>query len=248
LRIVKTKSYVAVWILILGLVFFKCSILLAEIKENTPWSINFDAVSISEALSQLTKITGIKIFTKTPLEYKISPKLFTNQSIDQILKGILRNVNYAAIWHYNEKGLDSIWISIFNRDRGESPGNLSSVKSTPTINRSLPRSAGAKQLRSRRQVIGPEKVLRRGVSREPVQEASSGLTDKEGSEAEEKDEASISSPPELNDTSTTAVSDSQVESTPDSSKEKEGLQTAPQNEDEETGPSTTPEEKHGDKE
>jgi len=210
LRIVKIKSYAAVWILIIGLVFFKCSTLRAEIKENTPWSINFGAISISEALSQLTKITGIKIFTKTPLQYKISPRLCTNQSIDQILKDILRNVNYAAIWYYNEKGLDSIWISIFNRDRGKSPSNLSSVKRTSTINRSLPRSPGARQLRSRRQVIGPEKVLRRGVLHKPVQEASSRLKDKEGSKAEEKDEASISPPPELNDTSTTAVSDSQV--------------------------------------
>ena len=248
MRKVKIRSCVAVWILILGLMFFKCIILFAETKENTPWSINFSDVSISEALSQLTKITGVKIFTKAPLEYKISPKLCTNQSIDQILKDILRNLNYAAISYYNEKGLDSIEILIFNRDRSESPSNLSSVKRTSTMNRSLPRSPSARQHRSRRQVTGQEKILRRDVSHKCVQEASSEMTDKEGSEAEEKDEASISSPRELNDKSTIAVSDSQVESTTDSSKEEKGLPTAQQNEDEETEPSTAPEEKGGDKE
>ena len=244
MKIVKIRSCVGV--LLLGLVFFQCSVVLAETKEDAGWSINLNTVSISEALNQLTKMTGIKIFTKTPLDHKISPKLYINQSIEQILKDLLRNVNYAAVWYYGERGLDSIGILILNRDRGESPSTLSSVKRASTLNRSLPRSPGSRQLRPRRQVSGPEKALRPGVPRKRVQEASSGPTDKEGSEAEEKDEESTSSSPEVSDTSTTATSDTQVESTTDSSSEQEGSPTQQRNEGEESGSSTTPEEKRGD--
>jgi len=246
LRIVKIRSCVA--ILLLGLVLFQCSVVLAETEEDARWSIDFNTVSFSEALNQLTQITGIKIFTKTSLDHKISPKLYRNQSIDHILKDLLRNVNYAAVWYYGEKGINSIGILIFDRDRGESPSDLSGEKRARTMNRSLPRSPGSRQLRPRRQVSGPEKTLSRGVWHKPDQGASSGLTEKEGSEAEEKDEESISSSTEVNDTSTTAASDTQVESTTDSSSEEEGSPTDQQSEGEESGSSTTPGEKRGDQE
>jgi hypothetical protein len=245
LRIVKIGSCVAVWILLLGLVFFQCGVVHAESKENARWSIDLGTVSISEALNQLSQTTGIKIFTKTPLDHKISPKLYRNQSIDQILKDILRNVNYAAVWYYSEKGLDSVGISVFDRDRGESPSNLSSVKTTSTMNP----SPGFRQLRPRRQPSGPEKVLRRGVPDKGVERASAELTGKEGSGADENDEESISSSTELNDASATPSSDSQVQSTTtDSSNEGEGLIADQEKEDRESGPSTTTDEKRGDQE
>lgn len=236
MRTVDIRSCVAG--LLLGLVFFRCSVGLADTKEHARWSINFSAVSISEALNQLTQMTGIKIFTKTPLDRKISPKVYTNQSIDQILKDLLRGVNYAAVWHYGEKGVDSIGILIFDRGRGESSSNLSGVKRAGTMNRSLPRGPGSKQLHPRRQVSGPEKALRRGLSDKRVQ----------GASAEGKDEESISSSTEVNDAFATGASDTQVETTTDSSSEEEGSPPDQENEGEQSGPSASPEEKHGDEE
>jgi len=245
LSIVKMRSCMKVWILLLGLMFLICSTLSAETKEDAQWSIDFSTVSISEALHQLTQITGIKIFTKSPFEYKISPKLYINQSIDQILKDILRNVNYAAVWYYSDGGLDSIGILILDRDRGESPSHLSSEKGTRAVNRSLPRSPSPRQVRPRRQVSGQGRTLRRSVAPKRVQEASSGLTEEEGSEAEEEDEESTRSSLEADDTSAQTSSDTQVEAVTEPS-EDEDLQTDKQNEDEESGSSTTPGEERGD--
>jgi hypothetical protein len=238
LSIVKIRSCIAFWILFLGLIFLGSSILSAEIKEDARWSIDFSTVSISEALHQLTQLTGIKIFTKTPLDSTISPKSYINQSIDQILKGILRNVNYAAIWYYGERGLDSVGILIFERDRGESPSHLPHVKRARTANHSLAKSPDSRHLVPRRQVSGQRKSLRRSVAPKRVQEASSEISDEEGSEAEEEDEESIRSSMEMNDTSAPDSPDSQEEEATDSS-EEEGLQTDQQNEDEESGSSTT---------
>jgi len=245
LSIAKIRSCIAFWILFLGLMVLGCSILSAETKEDAQWSINFGTVSISEALHQLTQITGIKIFTKSPFEYKISPKSYINQSIDQILKDILRNVNYAAVWYYSDGGLDSIGILILDRDRGESPRHLSSERGTRAVNRSLPRSSSPRQVRPRRQVNGQGRALRRSVAPQRVQEASSGLTEEEGSETEEGDEESRRSSMEGDDTSAQTSSDSQGEATTEPS-EEEDLQTDQQDEDEESGSLTTLGEERGD--
>ncbi len=245
LRIVNIGSCVAVWILLLDSVIFQCGAVHAESKENARWSIDFGAVSISEALNQLTEITGIKIFTETPLDHKISPKLYRNQSIDQILRDILRNVNYAVVWYYGEKGLDSVGVLVFDRDRGESPSNLPSVKRTGTMNR----SPGFRQPHPRREANGQEKVLRRGVPDKRVERPSTELAGKDGSEADENDEESISSSMEVNDVSAIPSPDSQVQSTTTgSSNEGEGLTADQEKEDRESGPSTTPDEERGDEE
>lgn len=248
MRLVKIRSCVAVRALVLGLVFYKCSIGLAETKENVQWSIDFGAISISEAFDQLTQITGIKIFTTTPLAHKICPKGYINQSIDQILKDMLKNVNYAAVWLYGKRGLESIGILAFDRDRGEGPMTLSSVERTGTVNRYLPRSPGPRQLRPSRQVGGPETAPRRGVLQKPEQGSSPAPTDREDSGTEENDEEPVSPAREVNDTSSPASSDSQVETTTGSSNEEEGSPTDRQNESEESGSSTLPEKQRGDEE
>jgi hypothetical protein len=245
LSIVKKRSCIAFWILFLGLMVLGCSILSAGTKEDAEWSINFSNVSISEALHQLTQITGIKIFTKSPFEYKISPKSYINQSIDQILKDILRNVNYAAIWYYSDGGLDSIGILILDQDRGERPRHLSSERGTSAVNRSLPRSPSPRQMRPRRQVSSQGRALQRRVVPQRIQEPSSGMTEEEGSEAEEGDEESTRSSMEEDDTSAQDSSDSQVEATTEPS-EEEDLQTEQQNEDEESESLTVPGEERGD--
>lgn len=246
MRSVKARSFVVGLILALGLVLFECRVALAETEENVQWSIDFGAVPISDAFDQLTRMTGIKIFTTTPLTHKISPRRYINQSIDQILKDILRNVNYAAVWLYGKRGLESIGILAFDRERGESPATLSGVERADTMNPSLPRGPGSRQLRPRRQVSGTERASRRGVSQKPEQGSSAGLKDEEDSETEEKGEEPVSPPTEVNDTSSQDSSDSQPEPKTGSSNEQESSSTDQQNESQEPGPSMVPEKQRGD--
>jgi hypothetical protein len=248
LRVVKIGSHAAFWALVLGVVIFTDGIILAETGEDAQWTIDFGDISISEAFDQLTQITGIKIFTTRPLAHKISPKRYINQSIDQILKDLLKNLNYATVWHYGKRGIESIGILAFDREGGKSPSELPSAEGTDTtISSSIPKSPGVRQLRPRTLVSSPEKTLIRGVSQKPVPGSSAEPADEEGSEAEEREEESISSPTEANETPGPGSSDFQVDSTPGSSNEKEGLPAPQQNEDKESGSSTSPEKEDGEK-
>lgn len=226
LRLTPIRSWAVVFALVLGLVASMSGIALAGTEEDARWSIDFDAISLSEAFDQLTQITGIKIFTTIPLAHKISPKRYINQSIDQILKDMLKNVNYAAVWHYSERGIESIGILAFDRERSESHSNVSSVKRTDAIDRSLPRNSELRRLHSRSQVSGSGKY-------KSIQEAPHGVTETEGSEAEEKDEESMSTPMQVNDTPPMASSDTQAEPRTESSNGEESPPSDQQDESEE---------------
>ncbi len=116
------------FVLFLIVVFSTGSIAFAETKGDGGWSIDFGAISVSEAFDQLTEVTGIKISTKTHFTQKISPKRYINQDIEKILKDILKNVNHALVWHYNEKGVESITILAFDRNRAKGSATLSTIE------------------------------------------------------------------------------------------------------------------------
>jgi len=119
-----SRSFALFLILVLSI----SSIVFAETKGNGGWSIDFGAISVSEAFDQLTEVTGIKISTKTHFTHKISPKRYINQDIEKIVKDILKNVNYALVWHYNEKGVESITIVAFDRNRAKGSATLSTIE------------------------------------------------------------------------------------------------------------------------
>jgi hypothetical protein len=236
LRLAPIRSWAAVFALVFALVVSTRGIALAGTEEDARWSIDFGAISISEAFDQLTQITGIKIFTTTPLAHRISPKRYMNQSIEQILKDMLKNVNYAAVWHYSERGIESIGILAFDRERAESPSTVSSVKRVDTRSRSLPRSSVPRRLHPSGQVGGSERDKR-------VKEPPAELEESEGSEAEESNEELEKSP--TDDTSNLDSSEPQVEPTTGSSSGEEGPANDQQNESEESESSTSVEKEHG---
>ncbi|MBN1225689.1 MAG: hypothetical protein JXA79_01735 [Deltaproteobacteria bacterium] len=119
-----SRSFALFLILVLSI----SSIVSAETKGDGGWSIDFGAISVSEAFDQLTEVTGIKISTKTHFPHKISPKRYINQDIEKILKDILKNVNHALVWHYNEKGIESITILAFDRNRAKGSATLSTIE------------------------------------------------------------------------------------------------------------------------
>lgn len=238
MRLARIRLLAVVFPLGFALVVSTRGIALAGTEEDARWSIDFDAISIAEAFDQLTQITGIKIFTTTPLAHRISPKRYMNQSIEQILKDMLKNVNYAAVWHYSERGIESIGILAFDRERAERPSTVSSTKRVGTIRRSPPRSPGPRRLHPSGQVGGSERD--KGVKQPPAEPEET-----EGSEADERDEESVKSPTEADDTSNLASSEPQVEPATDSSNGEESPPGDQQNESEESGESRSVEKERG---
>lgn len=123
----------------------------AEIAEDARWSVDFDAVSLQEAFDRLTQVTGVKIFTTTPLVHTISPKRYMNQSVEQILKDLLKQVNYATVWHYGKGGIESVRILAFDLEMAESPGSISQVNKEAAIRHSRPSSAVSGRIHPRAQ-------------------------------------------------------------------------------------------------
>jgi hypothetical protein len=241
LRLAKIRLLAAVFVLVLIVVVFSCGKVVAETEENALWSIDLGAISLSEAFDQLSQVTDIKIFTTTLLTHKIPPKRYMKQSIDQILKDMLRNVNYAAVWHYSEKGITSIGIFAFDPERGKGHSNVSSAKRTGQISRPLPRVPGPKRIHPIGQVGESERYKN-------VREPPAKLEETEGSEIEESDEESVDFPVEADYTSALSSSDSQVEPPTDSSNEEEGSPSDQQDEGEESRESPSPEKKRGEEE
>ena len=139
---------------VLGL--FDYSLLCAAKVESQSWSLDLENASISEALRQLTQTTGIKIFAKNPPESKLLTKYYKNQTIDQILWDILRNVNHALVWHFSEKGLDSISVLIFDRAGSGKPTDLSRARVANPRSRSAARNLSYNQQRHRKHSSGTE--------------------------------------------------------------------------------------------
>jgi hypothetical protein len=232
LRVASIRSWAVLFALVLSVVVSTRAIALAGTEEDARWSIDFGAISISEALDQLTQVTGIKIFTTTPLAHTISPKRYMNQSIEQILKDMLKNLNYAAVWHYSEKGIESIGILAFDRQKAKSPSTVSSVKRAGRRSRPLPRSSEPRRLHPSGQVAGSE---RKPSVKEPLAEPE----ETEGGEADEGDEEAVKAPTEEDDTSNLAPSEPQVEPTTDSSNGEEGQANDQQKDGEQSEPSTS---------
>lgn len=214
MRFARLRLWVGLFALVSALVVSTQGVALAEREEGARWSIDFGAVSLSEAFDQLTKVTGIKIFTKTPLSHRIPPKHYRNQRIDQILKDMLKNVNYAAVWQYSESGIESIGILAFDRQRVESHSPVSSPSKVGTIRRSLPRISGPRRLSPGRQVGGSERD-------EGVKEPSAEPKETEGSEADERDEELEQA--STDDTSSPDSSDAQLETAKGEASGEEGL-------------------------
>jgi type II secretory pathway component GspD/PulD (secretin) len=70
--------------------------------------LQFRSVSISDALKQITQSTGIKIVTSKQLGNQVITRSYKNQTVERILRDIFRDMNFALVWSYGEKGVDSV--------------------------------------------------------------------------------------------------------------------------------------------
>ncbi len=81
------------------------------------WSFEFKNCAVAEALSQIMNVTGIEILVGADDDFdeRLVTKSYIDQSIDYIVRDILRRENHAMIWHYSDRGLGSILIWIPGR-------------------------------------------------------------------------------------------------------------------------------------
>jgi hypothetical protein len=217
------------WVILFAIALFDPIVSHAGSDENGRWSIDFNNIPIADALSQLSEVTGIRVFTKKPLQSKIT-RSYTNQTIGEIIRDLFRNMNCASVWHYSEKGVDSIGIVIVDQGGGGDADNLARVRTRDMRHPVVSRDSRSVQPRSRRQVTGARKSIkgitvpksRHEISTEQVDTEE----DEDEAEAEERDEESMSSLPEqLNEKSKTPTPDENEESPPDSSEEEEAIPT-----------------------
>ncbi len=121
-----SRKFSIFWPLILCLVLLRPNTLCAEVDENALWSLQFRSVSISEALEKITQTTGIKIITPKQLGDQVITRSYENKTIEHILKDMFRDMNYALVWSYGEKGIDSVRILALDKVGGtgakDSPG------------------------------------------------------------------------------------------------------------------------------
>jgi len=108
-------------------VFFMCSMMLlsvshAELLTDEKWSFGFNNIPIADAFNEIKTKTGIDIVL---CQKSNQPVMITycskDQSIFQIQKDLLRNVNHTSSWNYaNDGRLKSINIVILGRgDRND---------------------------------------------------------------------------------------------------------------------------------
>jgi hypothetical protein len=159
----------------------------------------------------LTYVTGIKIFTPAPLAQKISPKRYMNQSIEQILKDMLKQVNYAAVWHYSKGGIESVWILAFDRDIADRQGHREQRDQQSPIHSRFAESGELSQRTDR----------------------SEDTPEPEEAQVEQSEEEPEQVPLEQDDTSNLASADLQAEPTEDSPNREESRPGEQQDEREE---------------
>lgn len=172
-------------VLLCWLVVYGYSGLWAAKEQTETWSFQFTNASISDVLDELTKVTGINIFTNKVPEKKVLTKSYKDQTIDEIIKDVFRGVNHAVLWHHSEKGVDGVDIWILD---GSPPGasrNLSNVARTNP--RNLSSNPASRILPERRNQDPPEN--------EPEDEDE---PEEEEEPEEEQEEQSTSPPPNLN--------------------------------------------------
>jgi type II secretory pathway component GspD/PulD (secretin) len=129
---VKSKTFFISWALFACLVLSSPSAFCADVHENTSYSLQFKSVSISDALKQIAETTGIKIITPKQLGDQVITKSYKNQTIERILKDMFRDMNFALVWSYGEKGIDS--VKIVALEKGSAAGaRYSPEAARPTI-------------------------------------------------------------------------------------------------------------------
>jgi hypothetical protein len=194
---VKSKVFFISWPLLACLVLFSLSAFCAEVYEDALYSLQFNSISISEALKQIAQTTGIKIVTPKQLGNQVITRSYKNQTVERILRDMFRDMNFALVWSYGEKGIDS--VKIVTLEKGSGAGARYSPKAARSTIRDY-RAAGypaQRQARPERGLSPPRRSTVDTESEDTEPEVSADQEGEEGdqdeAEPEEEGEESMSS-------------------------------------------------------
>ena len=94
--------------------------------EIPKWSFEFNDCSVSEALSKISKSTGVNVLINKDIGNMIHRKYYKDKSIDHIVTDILSREECAIVKRINDKE-KLVAIDIWIVDRSNKSGNLRSV-------------------------------------------------------------------------------------------------------------------------
>jgi len=181
---VKSKAFFISWPLFACLVLLSTSAFCAEVYEDPLYSLQFRSVSISEALKQIAQTTGIKIVTPKQLGNQAITRSYKNQTVERILRDMFRDMNFALVWSYGEKGIDS--VKIVTLDKGSGAG----ARHSPNAARSTIGDYRAKGYPAQRRTR-PERGLspprRSTVDTEPEDTEPEVSAEREGEEGDQEE-------------------------------------------------------------
>jgi type II secretory pathway component GspD/PulD (secretin) len=170
------------------LVLFSLSAFCAEVYEDALYSLQFNSISISEALKQIAQTTGIKIVTPKQLGNQVITRSYKNQTIQRILKDMFRDTNFALVWSYGEKGIDS--VKIVTLDRGSGAGARYSPKAARSTIRGYPaaRYPAQRQAPPKRRLSPPRRSTVDTEPEDTEPEVSAEQEEEEGDQKEAEPE------------------------------------------------------------
>jgi len=98
-------------------------------RKQKKWTFDFNNFTVSEALNQISRETGIQIYISKGFNEKLIHKSYHEASIEEIISDILRKKNYAIVWSFSGNRLCKVEISTFKGNTGrngfESANNFS---------------------------------------------------------------------------------------------------------------------------
>jgi len=92
-------------------------------------TFDFEKTTVVDALQQITKVTGIKIYINKPSYKVIVGKSFLAADLEYILRDLFWQENVAIEWLYGQRGLDTVYITIEENQKGQSPASSSAKAS-----------------------------------------------------------------------------------------------------------------------
>jgi hypothetical protein len=84
--------------------------------EQNNFSFRFENCSITEALREISRKSGVNIIIKSDINKTILSKSYTNRKLDKIITDLLRGENCAVVWNYSRGKLASIGLYTFDKD------------------------------------------------------------------------------------------------------------------------------------
>jgi hypothetical protein len=84
-------------------------------------TFNFEKTTVADALQQITRVTGIRIHINKPFYKAIVGKSFLETDLEYILRDLFRQESVAIEWLYGQRGLDTVFITIYENQKDQGP-------------------------------------------------------------------------------------------------------------------------------